>query len=240
MPSAAGIIIGDEILSGKFADENGPALIERARAVGADLRRIVTIRDDLQAISAEVRLCSGRFDVVITSGGVGPTHDDITLQGVALAFDVPIVRHPELAALLERHGLTNDHAMRMAEVPEGTVLHRSGSRSFPVIQFRNVWILPGIPSLFRKKLDAIEPSLRGTVLSTRRLYTPEAETEIAGRLQTAQRAHPSVDIGSYPRFGSTGAFVIVTLESRDVAALEQVTVELSQVLELIPAPPASL
>jgi len=219
MPSVAGVIIGNEILSGKFADENGPHLIARARAVGADLRRLVTIADDRDVIAAEVRACSQSFDHVITSGGVGPTHDDVTLESVAMAFGLPIVRHPELQALLQSYDLTNPHAMRMAEVPQGTSLHRSDPTRFPVLQCRNVWILPGVPKLFRAKLEIVLTHLHGRAVHARRLYTREPESQIAERLERVQRAFPAVEIGSYPRYGEGPAFVIVTLESRDPAAV---------------------
>ena len=101
MPTVGVVIIGDEILSGKFADENGPYLIERLRELGADLRRLVTISDDLDDIAGEVRRCSEAYDLVVTTGGVGPTHDDRTLIGIARAFSVGLVEHPELLELLD-------------------------------------------------------------------------------------------------------------------------------------------
>ncbi|TVQ93110.1 MAG: competence/damage-inducible protein A [Deltaproteobacteria bacterium] len=236
MPTVAGIIVGNEILSGKFADQNGPHLIERTRALGADLMRLVTVPDVRQVIAEEVARCAERFDQVITSGGVGPTHDDVTLESVAMAFGTKVARHPELEQLLERYGLTNPHAMRMAEVPEGSILHRGSGTSFPVVQFQNVWILPGVPKLFQQKLLAVEPSLSGESMQTRRLYTDEHETEIAARLQRVQLAHPSVEVGSYPRFSEGPPHVIVTLESRDTPSLDAAFQTLQKALRLI-APP---
>ena len=99
-PTAAIIIIGDEILSGKFVDENTPFLIRRLRALGVDLRRAVIIPDDLAEIAREVSLAADRYDLVFTTGGVGPTHDDVTLEGVARAFGVPLVTYPRLVSLL--------------------------------------------------------------------------------------------------------------------------------------------
>jgi molybdenum cofactor synthesis domain-containing protein len=232
MPSCAGIIIGDEILSGKFADENGPELIRRARSVGADLRRLVTVGDGVAEIADEVRACANAFDVVVTSGGVGPTHDDVTMAGIAQAFGVPIVRDPMLVGLLASYALTNDDALRMADVPQGAVLHPSGPTSFPVVQVQNVWVLPGVPSLFQRKLVLVEPSLRGAPVFTRRLITTRAETEIASALRTVQDAWPTVAIGSYPRFEEGDFHVIVTLESRDEGALDAAWAALSSLASM--------
>src|SRR5690606_10377770 len=115
MATAAGIIIGNEILSGKFADENGPFLIRRLRSLGVDLVRLVTIPDVPRVIAEEVRRCSQLADHVFTTGGVGPTHDDVTLESVALAFDLPLERNPALVRVLERFELPLDEAnLRMA------------------------------------------------------------------------------------------------------------------------------
>lgn len=236
MATVAGIIIGNEILSGKFADLNGPYLVTRAREVGADLGRLVTILDDREGIATEVAACAARFDHVVTSGGVGPTHDDVTLEGVARAFGLPIVRHPELRALLESYDLTNPHAMRMAEVPEGSVLHRTEPGRFPVVQCRNVWILPGVPKLFQAKLEVVLARIGGERHRTARLYTREPESAIAERLERVQLAHPSVEIGSYPRYGEGPAFVIITLESRDPGQLDLATGALVSCLTLFDPP----
>src|SRR5919201_3110556 len=122
MPKTAGIVlIGNEILSGKIADANAAYLCRELRELGVDVRRISVIPDDVDTIAAEIAAFSREFDVVFTSGGVGPTHDDVTIEGVARAMQVPVVRHPELVALLERYygdRLTEAHR-KMAEVPQG-------------------------------------------------------------------------------------------------------------------------
>jgi molybdenum cofactor synthesis domain-containing protein len=233
MPTVAGVIIGNEILTGKFADENGPHLVATARAVGADLRRLVTIPDDPAVIAAEVRACAAAFDHVITSGGVGPTHDDVTLASVAAAFDLAVERHPDLVGLLATVGLTSAHALRMAEIPAGAVLHGTRPGSFPVVQCRNVWILPGVPVLFRKKLAVVAEHLRGVPVHTARLATLEDESHIAARLQAVQDAHPTVDIGSYPRYGHGAVHVLVTLESRDADALASARAALEAALQVV-------
>ena len=221
MPSAAGIIIGDEILSGKFRDQNGPYLIHRLRTLGVDLRHLATINDDVERIGDEVRACSERYDHVFTSGGVGPTHDDRTFSGVARAFGVELSPHPELVALLHAAGLTNDAAMRMAIVPEGVDLVFETASRYPTLRMHNVWILPGVPRLFQMKFELISHHVRGQAVRTVKLFTRSRETEIAAHLTAVQDEIPDVDIGSYPRFGEGDWRVIVTVDGRDDAAVDR-------------------
>lgn len=234
MTTAAGIIIGNEILTGKFADENGPYLVKRLRTLGVDFLRLVTIRDLRDEIADEVRRCSALADHVFTTGGVGPTHDDVTLEGVARAFEVPLVRNEELIGILERFGLPLDASnLRMATVPEGTELLRHGALAYPVLRVRNVYVMPGVPRLFQSKFEAIADLFAGEAVRTDRIYTDEHETDIAERLTACADRHPMVEIGSYPRFGEGAYKVIVTLESRDVAALEAAAGELRALLRVV-------
>ncbi|MES2641236.1 MAG: molybdopterin-binding protein [Myxococcota bacterium] len=220
MPSAAVIIIGNEILSGKFADENGPYLIRRLRELGVDLGRIVVLPDVIETIAAEVRSASLAFDHVFTSGGVGPTHDDLTFPAISAAFDRPLERHPVLAQLLESRGRApNLAAYRMAEVPAGAELWWDGNVVYPLVVMRNVAIFPGVPSLFRMKFEAVAHRFAGVPVSCRRLVTELGEPEIADALTQASERWPSVAIGSYPRFEVTPHTVIVTMEGRDDASL---------------------
>ncbi|MGH9936180.1 MAG: molybdopterin-binding protein, partial [Blastocatellia bacterium] len=124
VPTAAIIVIGDEILSGKTEDQNARLLIGELRELGVALRRIVIIPDDVEEVAKAARDLSSRFDYVFTSGGVGPTHDDVTLAGVARAFDAPLIRHPNLEARLKTYfGADVDESrLRMADVPEGAEL----------------------------------------------------------------------------------------------------------------------
>lgn len=221
MASAAVVIIGNEILSGKFADENAPYLIGRLRELGVDLGRVVVIPDEVEVIAAEVRACAERFDHVFTTGGVGPTHDDLTMLGVARAFAVELQRHPTLERVLhERMGeRVNEAALRMAEVPAGAELWWDGEVRFPLVVVRNVAIFPGVPALLRLKFEAVAHRFQGVPLSLRRLWTAESEPAIADALTDAAARWPAVAIGSYPRFELVPPKVLVTLESRDVGAL---------------------
>ena len=214
LTTAAAIIIGDEILTGKFSDENGPYLISRLRKLGVDLKRLVIIGDEPGIVATEVARCSEACDYVFTTGGVGPTHDDITLQGVAAAFDVELIVDPTLVEILRKYGMElNSAALRMATVPQGSRLLFVDSH-YPILVFRNVYVFPGIPKLFRTKFEAVAPELSGTKVHTARIYTNEVETVIAARLEKVADLFPQVAIGSYPRLGQSQYKVIVTLESR--------------------------
>ena len=221
MPSAGVVIIGNEILSGKFADENSPWLIGRLRELGCDLLRIAVVADTEREIADEVARQSSSFDWVITTGGVGPTHDDVTFAGVAAAFGLRLHHHPELVAVLrEKLGeRCNDAALRMAEVPEQSALWWDGGVVYPLIVCRNVCIFPGVPSLLRLKFDKVAHRFAGVPVSTARLVTGRSEPEIADTLTEAARRWPGVAIGSYPRLDERPIVVIITLESRDSAAL---------------------
>ena len=234
MATAAVIIIGHEILTGKFRDENGPYLIDRLRAIGCDLRHLATIEDDVGDIATEVRRCADRYDFVLTTGGVGPTHDDVTLEGIAAAFGVPLVRREELVALMRRWDLPeNESTLRMATVPEGTTLVAATGLTLPVVVVRNVWVFPGVPRLLREKFEAVADHFAGETVKLARVYTDEHESAIAERLTALARRHPAVEIGSYPRFGEGAYRVILTLESRDEAALARARDELVSVVSVV-------
>jgi molybdenum cofactor synthesis domain-containing protein len=241
MPTAAIVVIGDEILTAKVQDENSSWLAQRLRALGIDLRRIAVVPDVVTAIAAEVRAASAAHDLVITTGGVGPTHDDVTMAGVALAFGVPLERHPELATLLEKslRGL-DDEALRMADLPAGAVLWWEGAIRFPLVVVENVLVFPGVPKLLKLKFDGIAHRLqKGVPVETARLVTTAREADIALRLRTIQDAHPEVAIGSYPQFEREPFTVTITIDSRDPTALAAAVAALELALDLTPSPGAA-
>ena len=222
MPKTAGIIlVGNEILSGKIVDANAAYLCLELRELGVDVRRITVIADEVRAIAEEVRAFSYAFDLVFTSGGVGPTHDDVTIEGVARAMGVPVVRHPALVALLERyHGRpVNDANLRMAEVPEGAELVGQSLR-FPTILMRNVYVLPGVPEIFRQKFDVIRERFRDVPFHLKCVFVRIGEGVLAGHLNALLSDFPALILGSYPEFSNPEYRVKVTLESRDEAYLE--------------------
>ncbi len=233
MPTAAVLIIGDEILTGKFTDENGPFLIGRLRALGCDLRRLVVVSDTVEAIAEEVARASG-FDHVITTGGVGPTHDDVTFEGVAAGLRRPLVIAPELVALLGRAGLPpTDTNLRMCRVPAGYELVY-GRSSFPVVRAGNTWVFPGVPSLLQKKFEDVADAFRGVPVATARRSTRRRETDLAPALTAVAERFPTVTIGSYPRWsggeGMREEELVLTLESRDPDALSRAVAALDDVL----------
>jgi molybdenum cofactor synthesis domain-containing protein len=218
------VIIGDEILSGKFVEENAAYLIGELRQLGVDLRRIVTIPDELDDIAATVRDASARFDHVFTSGGIGPTHDDLTIAGIARGFGTTVVRAPELELRVraywgDRLVETN---LRLADIPAGAelVYGERGAEGrdnvvWPVVAYRNVYILPGVPALFRKKFADIRDRFRVTPATTARVYLDADEGEIANDLDAVVAAFPGVKLGSYPRIHEVEFKVLITLEGRD-------------------------
>jgi len=221
VPTAALVVIGDEILSGRFRDENSPWIIDRCRALGIDLCRIIVIQDLVQGIGREVAACSAEHDWVFTSGGVGPTHDDVTMEGIALGLDRPLERRPELVEVLARRmgDRLNEDALRMADVPAGAVLWWDGEISFPQVVAGNVVIFPGVPGLLRRKFDAVAHRFGGHPIESLVLTTLSAEPEFAASLRQAQARWPQVHIGSYPRFEQRPWTVQIILDSRDPQAL---------------------
>jgi molybdenum cofactor synthesis domain-containing protein len=208
------VVIGDEILTGKFADENAAFLIGELRALGVDLRRIVVIPDELDDIAATVPEFSARFDHVFTSGGVGPTHDDVTMAGIAKGFGTHVVREPVLEERVRAYWgakLAPPH-LRLAEVPAGAELVYGKDQIWPVVAYRNVYILPGVPSLFRRKFIDIRDRFRAEPVTVARAYLDADEGHIAGDLDAVVAAFPAVRIGSYPRFLERDFKLIITFE----------------------------
>jgi molybdenum cofactor synthesis domain-containing protein len=208
------VIIGDEILTGKFADENAVFLIGELRALGVELRRIVVIPDVLDDIAATVTELAARFDHVFTSGGVGPTHDDVTMAGIARGFGTRVVREPVLEERIRAYWGDKLEApnLRIADVPEGAELVYGKDQVWPVVAYRNVYILPGVPALFRRKFIDIRDRFRSIPMTTARVYLDAEEGQIAGDLDAVVAAFPAVRIGSYPRFSERDFQVLITLE----------------------------
>ena len=214
MPTAGIVIIGDEILSGKFAEENAAFLIGELRSLGVDLRRITVVPDDLEDIAAAVVDMSRRFDYVFTSGGVGPTHDDITMAAIAKGFGTTVIRHPDLEARVRGYWKDKlaDANLRLADVPDGAVLVYGKDQVWPVVSLKNVFIMPGVPSLFKRKFIDIRDQFRAEPVTAARLYVDLEEGELAPALDAIVARYPAVKIGSYPRFSERDFKVLVTFE----------------------------
>jgi len=228
------VVVGNEILSGKVQDTNAYFAACELRKAGVALDRIAVVPDELDAIANEVKHCAERFDVVITSGGVGPTHDDVTMEGVARAFGRKLAIDPELTRLIHEHFI--DHvntaaALKMAEVPEGAVLNKAGDRWFPTVQFRNVYILPGIPQIFEAKLLALMSRFAADPYYSHAIYLSANEGAIAQHLNSCLSRFPALLLGSYPKLHNPEYRVKLTLESKDRDYLERAFRDL---LELLP------
>ena len=224
MPKTAGIIlVGNEILSGKIEDANAAYLCRELRALGVDVGRITVIPDEVRLIADEVAAFGRAFDVVFTSGGVGPTHDDVTIEGVARAMGVPVVRDPYLVELLERYyrGRVTEAALRMAEIPEGAELVGGETVRFPTILMRNVYVLPGVPEIFRAKFEALRERFRDQPIHLRNVFVSIGEGTLADFLNRLLEDFPLLQLGSYPEFSNPEYKVKVTLESRDRGYVEQ-------------------
>lgn len=224
MSKSAGIvIIGNEILSGKTQDTNSHFLCQELRGLGIEVRRVSVIPDEIELIGQEVASFSAEFDLVFTTGGIGPTHDDVTMAGIAHGFGLRVIRHPRLERRLrERYGETiNDARLRMAEVPDGAELVAEASFYAPVVKLRNVYIFPGIPKVLHDRFQVIKESFRDNPFFLKVIYVKEGEGVIASFLNDLLVSFPELLLGSYPVLDNPDYKVKVTLESKDASYLKR-------------------
>jgi molybdenum cofactor synthesis domain-containing protein len=228
-PTAGLVLIGNELLSGKIRDANGPYLTAGLRRHGIDLMEVHVVADEIEAIAEAVNLVRTRRDHCFTSGGIGPTHDDVTMEGVGAAFAAPLEERPELVELVEAVFGTSESGQawrKMAIVPQGTRLDFIGGH-WPVYVVENVYVLPGIPEIFRRQLDFLIESLEAVPIETNVAYMRIGEGELTRPLTELAEAYAGrVDFGSYPVLGHPDYSTKVTLDSRDAAALSAATSEL--------------
>ena len=234
--TAALIVIGDEILSGRTQDKNVAQVARWLNIQGIRLNEVRIVADDEAAIGAAVHAFKDSHDYLFTTGGIGPTHDDITVDSIAAALGLPVVVHPEGRAMLERYyasrgGLT-EARLRMARVPEGAELIPNRMSGAPGIRLGNLFILAGVPHITAGMLDALTGTLEGgRPLVSVTLGAWAAESEVADLLGAAERAHDGVSIGSYPFFkeGKVGANFVV--RSEDAALAEACAEDLAAALK---------
>jgi molybdenum cofactor synthesis domain-containing protein len=219
---AAALVIGNEILSGKVEEANVVELARALRGLGVSLERVVVVMDDVETIEREVRALSGEYDWLFTSGGVGPTHDDVTIEAVARAFGVRVVSAPDMEAMLRAHyreRLTEGH-LRMALVPEGASLEVAGDVTWPTVRLKNVWLMPGIPEVFRMKLPVVVARLREAgehAFVSRAVYVKLDEGELKPMLDRVVRDFADVAVGSYPKWRGEDYRTKLTFDGRDEA-----------------------
>jgi molybdenum cofactor synthesis domain-containing protein len=223
--TAALAVIGDEILSGRTQDKNVAQLATWLNDHGIRLAEVRIVPDDVDRIAAAVNALRADNDYLFTTGGIGPTHDDITVDAIAAAFGVPVVVHPDARAILEdyyrdRPGGLNEARLRMARVPQGAELIANPSSGAPGIKMDNVYILAGVPYIAASMLAALTGKLEGgkPVVSVT-VGARAAESEVADLLRETEAAHPGVAIGSYPFFrdGRYGANFVIRSEDGDLA-----------------------
>lgn len=233
MKTAAIVVVGNEILSGKVADENATYLLKALRDLGVTLRRITVIPDEVDIIAQTVRDLHTQVDFLFTSGGVGPTHDDLTVRGIAKGLGRGVTRAAVLEERMREHygDELPEAALRMAEVPEGAEMVASDKLRWPVCVVENVYVFPGVPEIFRNKFDAIRERFREAPFVLRSVYLRADESRIADALADIVAEFPTVDVGSYPRRDAGGPVVRVTLESKDECA---VTNAVTRLLERAP------
>jgi molybdopterin-biosynthesis enzyme MoeA-like protein len=199
--TAAFLAIGNELLTGKVVEANLAPLAKTLRALGIELRTAEILLDDVPTLAGAIARLSAAHGVVVTSGGVGPTHDDVTIEAVAKAFGRPVVRDPTLVELVRQTfgDKTSDAHLRFADIPEGAELRRGPDVSWPTPVVENVWILPGVPEVFRMKLATLRAWVTGPrPFVTRALVLNRDEVDLKGALDVVVAAHPLVSIGSYP------------------------------------------
>lgn len=230
---AAGVIIGNEVLTAKVNDLNGPLLMRRLREQGISLNRVVVVPDEVDAIVEAVTLARRSARWVFTSGGVGPTHDDVTVRAVAMALGRSVVKMPEMEVLVRAHygEKVTPEAMRLAEAPAGSVLWFQNGLRYPVLVCDEVFMLPGVPELFKLQLDVVLARLPAQRIATAVLYLSLIEAEIAAALDQVALAMPQVAIGSYPTFDKAADYrVKVTVEHGEAMVVAEVVARLERAL----------
>ena len=234
-PTAAMLVIGDEILSGRTRDANTHYLAGELTAVGIDLQEVRVVSDDHNAIVAAVSALSARYDNVFTSGGIGPTHDDITADCIAAAFDVHIDVRDDARALLQAHydrsdQELNEARLRMARIPDGATLIDNPVSIAPGFSLQNVHVMAGVPSVFKAMVASVLTTLTtGVPLVSQSLRVVRGEGDIAGPLGAFAATHPNLSVGSYPfqKDGIYGANLVV--RCTDAAQLDVAMAELAAI-----------
>jgi molybdenum cofactor synthesis domain-containing protein len=243
-PTAAVLVIGDEILSGRTQDTNTNHIARFLTALGIDLKEVRVVGDVEDEIVAALNALRAGYDFVFTTGGIGPTHDDITADAIARAFGVGIDYHPDVLALLGaryKPGEFNDMRKRMARIPHGASLVANPVSGAPGFHIGNVYVMAGVPMVMRAMLETIAPELpKGAAVQSITVEADLPEGTIAPGLADLQKAHQGVAIGSYPfyREGTAKPFgAQLVVRGRDGAAVERAAAVLEDMLRQLGAAP---
>ncbi|MGY6709601.1 MAG: competence/damage-inducible protein A [Rhizobiaceae bacterium] len=234
--TASMIVIGDEILSGRTKDRNIGHLADILTAIGIDLVEVRIVADDEAAIAEAVNTLRARTDYVFTSGGIGPTHDDITADSVAHAFGLPCEHDARALAMLAEHYAKRDIEFtdarkRMARMPVGAEHIDNPVSLAPGFRIGNVHVMAGVPAIFQAMLDNVVPTLKsGTKLLSVSIHCPFGEGTIGGPLGEIQKAHPTTIIGSYPKYQDGTFWTELVVRSRDAEALARAEAAVREML----------
>ena len=239
--TAALLIIGDEVLSGRTKDKNLGFIADYLTALGIDLKEARVVPDIEDEIVGALNALRARYTYVFTTGGIGPTHDDITADAIAKAFGVGVEHHPEAVAILEAYFKEmgrepNDARMRMARIPVGGTLVKNPVSRAPGFQIGNVFVMAGVPKIMQAMMDDIAPRLNtGTVMASRTIMLLAGEGDAAKPLGEIQGRFPNVVIGSYPFEHASGFATNLVLRSRDDGALASAEAEVRAMAEALVA-----
>ena len=245
IPTAGVVLIGDEILSGRTKDKNLGYIADFLTARGIDLKEARVVSDEQSEIVAALNALRARYTYVFTTGGIGPTHDDITSDAVAAAFDVPIDHHPGAVKLLkayfEQIGREATEArLRMARLPEGAEMIANPVSVAPGIHIGNVFVMAGVPKIMQAMLEEIAPLLQeGPPVLSHTIEVHIGEGDLGGPLKAIQDRNRAVSIGSYPFESNTGFGANIVVRSRNQAALDRAVSEIEAVVAELKDKPAS-
>ncbi len=232
--TAAVLVIGDEILSGRTKDKNIGYIAEYLTNIGIDMREVRVVPDLMDEIVSALNALRNRYTYVFTTGGIGPTHDDITADAVACAFGVRIDHDPRAVAMLaERFSKEelNEARLRMARIPEGADLIANSVSKAPGFKLGNVMVMAGVPSIMQAMLDAVAPTLKtGIKMLSETVQANRREGDIGTALGALAKAHPDVQIGSYPFFSDAGPNTNIVLRARDA---DKLAVAVAAVTEML-------
>jgi molybdopterin-biosynthesis enzyme MoeA-like protein len=232
--TAAFLAIGNELLSGKVIEANLAPLAKTLRSLGIQLQAAEILMDDVPTLAGAIARLSAAHGLLVTSGGVGPTHDDVTIEAVASAFGRKVVRDPTLVELVQQTfgDKTSEAHLRFADIPEGAALRRAPDVSWPTPVVDNVWILPGVPEVFRMKLATLRSWVKGPKpFITRALVLLRDEVDLKDALDAVVAAHPDISIGSYPALFNPRYRTRITFDGTDEAAIQAALEDLRARLE---------
>ncbi len=233
--TASVVIIGNEILSGRTQDTNLAHLAQQLNEWGVRVREARVVPDVLDVVVSAVNEARAAFDYVFTTGGIGPTHDDITVDCIAAAFGVPVVVSPEIEAIIRRRPApphVMESRLRMARIPAGASLVPNPTGGPQGFRMENVFVMAGIPAVMRAMLSTLENELEGgDVVHSRSVTAHLGESEIADGLEAIQQRYPGIDLGSYPFYRDSIYGTTLVMRGADEAALERMLDEVRGVIE---------